>query len=176
MNKFLVPIVPKYHERLFIDVKDRQTNIDEFLGKFIVEGNTLQKAYLCNAPTTQMKKNDLLVFYRTTKKQAVTSIGTIDSVHYELKNVDEIINYVAKRTVYSKLEIEKFKKPLTVILFRFHFHFPSEISSEELIKKKIINGPPQTIIKLNHKNYVKLKRLSNIDNKFSIWNLEERSQ
>ena len=173
VNKFLVPIRPEYHERLFIDSQGRQTRINEFLGEFIVEGNTIQKAYLCNTPSTQMRKNDILIFYRTSKRQAVTSVGTIDAVYYRLKNVDEIINYVAKRTVYSKLEIETFSNPLTIILFRFPFHLPNEISYEELVSKGILRGPPQTIIKLNHKAYVRLKRLTKIDDRFTKWSLQE---
>src|SRR3989344_2948824 len=100
VDKFIVPIKPEYHERLFIDTKGRQTKFKEFSGKFIVEGNSIQKAYLCNAPTYRMKKNDILIFYHSVNNQAVTSLGTIDEVHYNLRGVGQILNYVAKRTVY----------------------------------------------------------------------------
>ncbi len=175
VDKFIVPIRPEYHERLFMSA-NRQTRFKEFHGEFIVEGNTIQKAYLCNAPTFRMKTNDILIFYHSTNNQAITSLGTIDFVHYNLRNIDEIINYVAKRTVYTKKEIEDFKKPLTVILFKFHFQLPKEINYNDLLKQGILKSAPQTIIKLNHEAYLKIKKLAQIDPRFTISNLEEMSQ
>ncbi|MCD4731030.1 MAG: GNAT family N-acetyltransferase [Bacteroidales bacterium] len=57
VDKFLVPIYPKFHNRLFIDIPDgkvRQTRLSEYQSdlipeneaKFIVEGNAIHKVYL----------------------------------------------------------------------------------------------------------------------------------
>jgi hypothetical protein len=47
VKKFVIPIQPKYHDLLFTDFsKGRQTKLYEHSGEFIIEGNTIRKAYL----------------------------------------------------------------------------------------------------------------------------------
>ena len=41
VGKFIVPIRPKYHSKLFTDYKNRQITLNEYIGEFIVEGNTI---------------------------------------------------------------------------------------------------------------------------------------
>ncbi|MEA2045776.1 MAG: GNAT family N-acetyltransferase [Euryarchaeota archaeon] len=77
--KFVVPIQPKFHDRLFADVRERQASIDEFTSG-VVEQNTIKKAYICNAPIAKIRSGDLLLFYRSKQKQGITGIGVVESV------------------------------------------------------------------------------------------------
>ena len=68
-----------------------------------------------------MAQGDIILFYLSRGKRQLSeirSIGTIEKVHQGIKDSNDIIKYVGKRTVYSKEEIEQMsQKPTTVILF-----------------------------------------------------------
>jgi len=170
VNKFLIPIKPKYHEKLFNDYPStRQTILTEHSGGFIIEGNTILKAYICNSKTHQIKVNDIVLFYRTTDKKIITAIGTVDQIYYDLNSSQEILNYISKRTVYTKSEIENFKKPLMVLLFTWHFYLPNALTYNELKDKGILRGSLQSIKQISHQEYLKIKRLSKMDQQYTIW-------
>ncbi|TFH40961.1 MAG: hypothetical protein E4G94_08705, partial [ANME-2 cluster archaeon] len=127
VNKFVVPIRPEYHQRLFTDYKGRQTSLLEHADEFIVEGNTIKKAYLSSSRIRNLTSGDILLFYRTVDSE-ITSLGVVERVLYGLQDKDEILRNVRKRTVYSMEEIEKMaKKPTLVILFKWHFHLPNPL-------------------------------------------------
>lgn len=49
VEKFIVPIRPEYHNRLFTDYQPIQTTLQEFEGELIIECNTIKKAYLSHS-------------------------------------------------------------------------------------------------------------------------------
>jgi rRNA-processing protein FCF1 len=168
VSKFIIPIQPQFHDRLFVDFQNRQTALTEFAGEFISEGNTIKKAYLCNTSTKRMKPGDIILFYRS-GDQLVTSIGTIDEIYYNMTNPNEIFSRVAKRTVYSIQEIEeKANRPVTVILFIHNGHLPNPIRLDDLIKKHVFQAHPQSIQSLSERNYQEIKRMGRLDPKYSI--------
>ena len=64
--KFIVPILPQYHERLFLDsssLADGLFRDDPSLHP--TESNTIKKAYICHSRTKEIRSGDLLFFYRT---------------------------------------------------------------------------------------------------------------
>jgi hypothetical protein len=164
VNKFIVPIRPKYHNRLFIDYYGRQAFMSEFIGKFIIEGNTISKAYLCHSQTRKLSKGDLLLFYRSQDKKELTSVGIVENVYYGLRDADKVLRLVGKRTVYHPQEIEEMvKKPTLVILFRHHFHFPNPIKLDMLKKMNIFENVPQSIMKIKHNKYLQIKVEGKLD-------------
>ncbi|MCK4757506.1 MAG: hypothetical protein KAS67_03550 [Thermoplasmata archaeon] len=169
VRKFIVPILPEYHNKLFTDFKGRQTTILEHSGDFIVEGNTIKKAYLTHSRITKMQTGDLLLFYRSQDLGKITSIGVIESVIDDLTDVTDIMRVVGKRTVYSKEEIETFLSTTAkVILFLHMFHLKNPLDLEELIDEKVILGAPQTIGEISDENYQKIRKLGDIDEDFTI--------
>src|SRR3989442_7023364 len=104
VKKILVPIRPEYHEKLFIDFPGRQTTLPEYRGQFIIEGNTIKKAYPCNTNNRSIRKGDLMLFYRSGDIQKVTSVGVIEGVH-RTRDIEEVKRLVRNRTVYSVDEI-----------------------------------------------------------------------
>jgi len=168
-RKHIIPIQPLYFERLYTDFPGRQTTIDEHLGQFIIEGNTIKKAYLSHASSRQMNAGDILLFYRSEDVQSILSIGVIDGVEYDMTDPTEILSMVGKRTVYSYAEIEEIsKKATTVILFNHHFHFKKPVKYNKLLNENILRGPPQSITKIEHEDYQKIKSLGGIDERFTF--------
>lgn len=168
IRKWIVPIYPEYHNRLFIDYGGRQTMLFEHAGDFIVEGNTIRKAYLSHSRIKQLKAGDILIFYRSKDDHSLTSIGIIDDVRTGLTDTNEIIRFVGKRTVYTRDEIEASPKPLMVILFRHHFHLKNPLKLAILLASGIINGPPQSIMQISDKHYNVIKNLGGIDGRFTV--------
>jgi predicted nucleic acid-binding protein len=166
VNKFLVPIRPEYHQRLFTEHKSRQTSLLEHAGEFIVEGNTIKKAYLSSSKIRNLSPGDILLFYRTVDSE-ITSLGLVEKVLYGLQDKDEIFRNVRKRTVYSLEEIEKMaQKPTLVILFKWHFHLPSTLKLKDL--KKIGVSVPQSIAQISDENYLQIKTRGGIDERFTV--------
>jgi len=168
VKKWIIPIQPEFHTRLFTDYGVRQTMLFEHAGEFVIEGNTIKKAYLSHSRIRQLKTGDIVLFYRSKDDQALTSLGVIEEVRTGLTKTDEIILAVGKRTVYTHDEIEASPKPLTVILFRHHFHMKNPVKLATLLESGIFNGPPQSIMQMNDENYYVIKTLGGIDGRFTI--------
>lgn len=168
VKKWIIPIQPEFHTRLFTDYGMRQTMLFEHAGEFVIEGNTIKKAYLSHSRIRQLKPGDIVLFYRSKDEQALTSLGVIEEVQAGLTKTDEIIRAVGKRTVYTPDEIEASPKPLTVILFRHHFHMKNPVKLATLLESGIFNGPPQSIMQMNDENYNVVKTLGGIDGRFTI--------
>jgi len=169
VKKFIIPIQPQYYNRLFTDYPRRQTILNENMGQFIIEGNTIKKAYLSHSSTRKMEKGDLLLFYRSEDDKSLVSLGVIESVYYDLTDSNEIVSLVGKRTVYSLSEIERIaQSPTTVILFNHHIHFKKPIEYRTLLKQKILRGPSQSITKIDHNKYLLIKKMGDIDERFTF--------
>jgi len=169
VKKFIIPIQPEYHNRLFIDFKGRQTKVNEHLGEFIVEGNTIKKAYLSHSKVTKMRPGDIILFYRSHDQSKITSLGVIESISLSIQNVDDVTRIVGRRTVYAYSEIEKFvEKPTTIILFLHHFHLKNPLHLDELKDMDIISSAPRSIVEIAHNSYLKIKKRGEIDEYFTI--------
>ena len=169
VSKHVIPIQPQYFNKLYTDYPRRQTTLNEHVGEFIIQGNTIKKAYLSHSSSKKMKVGDILLFYRSEDVQGISSIGVIESVSYGLTEATEILSMVGKRTVYSFTEIEDFANdPTTVILFNHHFHFKKPVRYKKLLKENILRGPPQSITEIGHENYEKIKKLGGIDERFTF--------
>lgn len=171
VGKFVIPIRPEYHNRLFTDFYiggNRQATITEIEGEFIVEGNTIKKAYLTNSGIQKLNMGDIILFYRSGDLKAITSLGIIDDVFYSLSDSEEIQKIIGKRSVYSKNEIESSQKPLTIILFRHHLNIKNPVKLSELINSEILKSHPQSIQQIDDKKFIKFKKLGEINECFTV--------
>ena len=62
IRKFVVPILPNYHKKLFPEAAMNAEAPAQSTGK---PGNTIKKVYLCNSPNNQLRAGDLIFFYVT---------------------------------------------------------------------------------------------------------------
>jgi len=167
VKKFLIPILPEFHQKLFVDYEGRQTTLPEYAGKFIIEGNTIKKAYLCNSRNKSISRGDVLLFYRSKDVKAITSIGTVEEVHRNIRSLDRAVSLVERRTVYTNEEIKQMlRKPTMIILFKWHFHLSNPIGQRELSSLDI--SPPQTITRVSHRNYTRMKIMGVVNERFTV--------
>lgn len=170
VNKFIIPIQPKFSERLFEGKHDKQLSIQEE-ENFIIEQNTIKKAYICRSNIKKIKKGDLVFFYRSHDFKSLISVGVVEEVLLKLKDKEEVIKIVGKRTVYSALEIEQIvKRPAMVILFKQYFDIEQKkmITLQQLIELGILNAAPQTITQISDDNYKKILKNKTIDERFTV--------
>lgn len=153
VQKFIVPIQPRYHDVLLPDYRPHQARL--FSGHNNV-GNAIKLAYLCHAPTNSIRPGDILLIYRTSDEKAVTSIGVVDKFKV-LQDAAEIASLVSRRTVYSQAEIEAMAATLTkVILFRLVENLPQQVSYTQLQRDCDIAGPIQSIRKVRDAQFIKV--------------------
>ena len=168
VSKYLVPIRPNYHERLFLGFK-QQLTIPELLGELEIPGNTIDKAYLSNSTIRRVERGDLLLFYRSQDFQKITSIGVVEEVHQGRLDSQEVQQILGKRTVLNKLEIENItERDSHILLFRNLFHFPNLIPISTLIERNLIKGAPQQIMSVGDKAFEYIIKESGIDSRYFI--------
>lgn len=140
VETFVIPIQPKYHKLLF-------PNLEEQLNLFAGEracGNSILKAYLCNASLKTLPPGSLVLFYRSQDASYVQAVGVVDEC-MRSSSADEIAQFVGKRTVYSLENIKDISQKETLaILFRYAKEI-SPVRLSELIDNNVLLGPPQTI-------------------------------
>ncbi|MBB6497326.1 hypothetical protein [Methanococcus maripaludis] len=170
VKKFVIPIIPQYHERLFTGYHKRTNlTLKEWMGDFITEGNTIKKAYISHSSIRNMRKGDVLLFYRSRDHKELTTLGILEEFKAGLTSSEEIINMVGKRTVYSAFEIEKIaKKPTTVMIFTMHFHLDSPIPLKVLKANSILRGPPISVTEISHSGYEQIKELGGVNGNLTI--------
>ncbi|RLM96249.1 GNAT family N-acetyltransferase [Haloarcula sp. Atlit-7R] len=169
VNKYLVPVQPQFHNKLFPGYAGRDATLTEFSGQFQSEGNAIKKAYLSNAKNRNLEPGDLLLFYRSHDNMEVTSLCVLEEVHYGLTNVDSISRIVGKRSVFTRRELQDMaQSPTTVLLFRWHFDLENPISYEELKKNDILSDPLQWMSEISDRDYKYIRELGGINERFTL--------
>jgi hypothetical protein len=168
-RKFVVPIRPEYHDRLFTEYRGRQTTLPEHAGNFIVEGNTIKKAYLCHSSARRISRGDVLLFYRSKDRMELTTLGVVEDAFFRLKDSVKVMKLVGNRTVYSVEEIKGLvRRPTLVLLFKWHFYFPRPLGLEKLKNMKVLKDAPQTLTRIPHRKYVEVKMAGGLDERYSV--------
>jgi len=151
INKFIIPIQPKYHKILF---PDNQKEIKLF-HENDPYGNAIKKAYICHSKTRTINKGDLVYFYRSHDYKAIVNIGIVEEILIT-KNSDELAAFVGKRSVYGLSEITGFcKKETLAILFRQIKNFDIFFNRHELYCIGIINTI-YSITKIKNEGFKKI--------------------
>jgi hypothetical protein len=168
VKKYIVPIQPQFHDRLFPDYTHRQSTLIEYGGTIpegraaadflglSPEGNTIKKAYICNAVTRQIEPGDVLLFYRSHDVSAITDIGIAEKV---IRSNDplEVASIVSNRTVYSFHEIEEIARgDALVIIFR-HIGKLNTVVNLSTLASMGIKGSPQSIRSIPNVIYTAIK-------------------
>lgn len=145
IHRYLVPIQPQFHERLFPDAH-KQMRLFDYSGS---ESNGIRKAYLCRSLTNSLGTGDVLFFYQSKPVKTIECFGIVESVA-RLDNPSDIIPLVSKRTVYSEEEIREkaaTNGALLVILFRLVRLFPNPVTLRQL-QDNGVNGKIRSIRRL----------------------------
>ncbi|MBU2830093.1 GNAT family N-acetyltransferase [Acidithiobacillus ferriphilus] len=157
VQKFLVPILPKYHDILFPDWRDPVNGLPAGNPQRHV-GNAIKLAYLCHAQSRQPRIGDIVLFYRTHNERVVTSVGVIERYSSSTSSA-EIAQLVSRRTVYSLEEIESMAQSETkVMLFRLIEHLENPMTYVTLKQLGVVNGPIQSITKISDGSFSRIIR------------------
>lgn len=144
VDKWIIPIRPEFHKMLFPD-KQQLTLFDNMPEMLSSYSNTIKKAYISNAPITQIEPGDLAYFYRSGDEQSVRVVGIVEKAFHS-EDASIIWQEIAKRTVYTYEQVEDIaKKNTLVILFRLLEYLEKPKSLKALVGNGNINAAPQTI-------------------------------
>jgi predicted nucleic acid-binding protein len=169
VRKHIIPIRPEYHDRLFIEYRYSTPGLMEAAGKLIVEGNTIEKAYICRASSKKLGEGDVLVFYRS-QDQMLTSVCSSDRIFRDLTSYEEVMKLVGKRTVYSKDELVSLVNhgPVMIIFFLLHFDLKKYISLRNLQDAGIVRRAPQSVMEISNERYRQILKMGGLDERFTL--------
>lgn len=167
---YIVPISPDYHTELFPDSILRTESPDDFTEN-LPHRNAISKSYISHSFTRNLKKGDILVFYRSggIYKGVATTIGIVDEVFDNISGLEELIRICRKRTALSEQELEEFwnwkpkNKPF-VINFLYAFSFEKRMNLKEMLDKKILPAMDavRTINRMDWDAFSRLIKMSGI--------------
>lgn len=146
---FIVPVQPQYHKLLFEEAeKSFQISIYDTLGTN-TSANAIKKAFITNKNIKNIYPGDILLFYASLDKKAITALGVVETTWSKFESKEEIYSIVRKRTAYNKTELEQnVKLESLVIMFKHYITFNKPITYSFLYENGILKGPPQSIGKL----------------------------
>lgn len=138
-SKYIVPIRPEYAKILFPEAEKQR---ELFPGKESF-GNSIRKAYLCNAGIRKIKPGDILLFYRSRDERSVRVVGIVERTRVS-SDASTIAAFVGKRTVYDFADITRMcGKDTLAILFRQDRILDNPICYTELERIGAVQGAPQ---------------------------------
>lgn len=171
VNKFIVPIQPKYYKSLFKDGNLRTPSLfdSEGYGLEEVQGNTIIKAYISNASRQDLESGDLLFFYSSQIYKSIEPLGVLLE-HKRVDNFPELWEMVKSKTVYSPKKLKEWlddRKYLTVTIFRLVQYLNPVIDFKTINKLESFSNKFQTITRMKESDYIKIKN-NYIDESFII--------
>jgi hypothetical protein len=132
IRKFIIPIKPPYHQVLFPDCPGNEERRPNGHGEHV--GNAIKLAYLSHSPSGQIRRGDVVLFYRGHDSHAVTTLVVVEDFR-TLTDANEIAQLVSRRTVYTDNEIEAMvdhPSGVRVMLFRTIEHFENPVPRDAL--------------------------------------------
>lgn len=163
-NMFVLPILPRYHKLLFPEAeREMQIDLRDYTA-LNTSSNAIKKAFISNAKIKKIKTGDILLFYASHDKKAITTLGVVDAVFTDFRTKEEIYQIVRKRTAYTKEELENIaRKDSLVILFKHYITFDKPIELDYLREKGIIKGNIQSPRSIENKKIVDILNYSKSD-------------
>lgn len=154
---FIVPIKQKFHEKLFPESeKQLQISFSDLYG-LNTYSNGIKKAYICNSNIKKILSKDILIFYSSEEKKGITSIGVVDFVFDDFKNVIDLYKMANRRTVYNLSELERmFKSSTKLLMFKHHKSLKNHVSYKFLNENGILKRAPQSITEITLEQYKKI--------------------
>lgn len=155
VRKFLVPVRPHWHTRLFPEYHPHRVQkvFEDYTGAGPA-GNAIRKTYLCNSRITKIRPGDILLFYRSSDIRKVTHIGIVEQA-VACRSLEEVIRTTGNRTVLPIRELRSIcRSPVLAILF--WSAGPVSHEKPEGIPIRGVVHAPQSIIQIDESKYRKL--------------------
>lgn len=173
---FIVPINPQYHTFLLPDSKilNEYNRIVHMPVEYAINKYYISAAGFKKKP----KIGDNLVFYRTSEglipakyASVITTIGVVTNIFIP-RNIDDLVNKVRNKTVYTDLEIRNYYKSKIeftyVIEFAYVTTLENKINLYECIKNGILDKAPRGVQELNNVKLDKIIELGGVNSYITI--------
>lgn len=166
---FVFPVIPKYHKLLFEDAEESyQISIDDTQGKN-TSANAIKKAFISNAKIKKIKPGDIVWFYASHNRKAITVLGIVETTWNDFESQEEIFNIVRKRTAYDEEELKLVTQlDSLVIMFKHYITFKNPITYDFLYNNGIVNGYIQGPISIEREDFEKIIEEGQTQNMFEI--------
>lgn len=166
---FVFPVIPKYHKLLFEDAEESyQISIDDTQGKN-TSANAIKKAFISNAKIKKIKPGDIVLFYASHNRKAITVLGIVETTWNDFESQEEIFNIVRKRTAYDEEELKLVTQlDSLVIMFKHYITFKNPITYDFLYDNGIVNGYIQGPISIEREDFEKIIEEGQTQNMFEI--------
>ncbi len=173
VKKFVVPIRPEYHAKLFPEFQQQGGgSVGTATGR---PGNTIEKVYLCHSRTKVLQPGDLIHFYMSRGSggirgnQAITTVGVVKSVRWS-GDLEAIKRWTAKRSVYSDSDLQELmnqsSNPVMIIDFILVGHLTVAVSLDALTFGGVLTSWPQSIVGLNQERFGRLRSMMDLGFEF----------
>jgi GNAT superfamily N-acetyltransferase len=161
VQKYIVPIVPEFHDILFPDwMAPGQALPANHPQRHV--GNAIKLAYLSNSLSKRPNPGDLVLFYRSHDHKAITTLGVVERYEW-MGEAGEIARVVNRRTVYTDAQIAEMTRAETkVMLFRLIKHFENPVPLTQLLAPpRTVNGYIQSITHITDESFSRILAAAN---------------
>lgn len=160
VGKFLVPIQPEWHEKLFPDLSNfRHSLFGQTLQFQASEGNAIRKAYVCKSSINRIMPGDLLFFYRSRDRHSVEAYGVVRTCA-RTKDFCTVQKLIKGRTVYTESDLRALIREadhgLLVISFDLLGYIHPSINVNDMKRYGI--AIPQSIVRIGESAYMNIFR------------------
>jgi hypothetical protein len=152
-NIFIVPIYPEYHTELLPDSYLKTESASDFKDDE-PHRNALSKVYICRSIERNVKKGDILIFYRTAAPgksafhtSVITTIGIVEEKIDGIHNYEEFVLKCRKRSIFTNIELKEYwdykprYRPFIIkFLYVCSFTLGNRINRQRLLDLGIIQG------------------------------------
>ena len=149
---FLVPIYPAYHTELLPDSYLNTESPKDFIENK-PHRNAISKVYISRSIERNVKKGDILIFYRTADNGAayytsvITTIAIVEEKIVGIADENEFVLKCRKRSVFTDEQLKehwdwntKFRPFIINFLYVISFLLGKRLNRQKLIDMGIISG------------------------------------
>ena len=180
-QNLIVPIYPQYHTELLPDSVLNNESPNDFIENE-PHRNAIKKVYVSRSFNRNMKKGDLILFYRTGgyHKSVITTIGIVDDIHNNIRSEKQFIDLCRKRSVFDDNELKRhwnYKFPNGkwvapfIVNFLYIYTFPKRLNMAKLIELGVIadvNSAPRGFEPISKEKFNIIIKESNTDENYFI--------
>lgn len=177
-DKYICPIHPAYHTELFPDSILNNESPSDYVDNKPTR-NALAKVYISRSIERNLKRGDIIVFYRTASggsghyTSVATTLAVVERVVDNFVQFDDFKNACRKRTVFTDDELlehwdyNKRNRPF-VVNFLYTYSLPRRPNLKTLKDENIIREAPRGFERMSDQAFLELMRISDADQSIII--------
>ena len=171
-NYYFAPIKPEYHTNLLPDSILKTESPGDFKSGASYR-NAIEKIFISRSYFRDLKKGDVLVFYRTGGYYAsvITTLGIVESTLDNIRSEELFVNACSNRSVFTQNELAEWCNKIPsmrpfIVSFLFAYSFPKRINLQRLIELGIIadvKSAPRGFEKISREHFDIIMKETNAD-------------